>query len=102
MQFCPKCGAILIQKTKRFACPKCSYASNDKVKLFSCEKMEEKQKIGVLKEKDTNVWPVVTETCPTCGNNKAYYHSVQMRSGDEGETRFYRCAKCKHNWQARN
>ena len=99
MEFCPKCGTILVQKTKRFACLKCKYVSKNKIKLISSEKIENKEKIGVLKEEDSSVWPVVKETCPKCGHNEAYFHSVQMRSGDEGETSFFKCTKCKNTWR---
>lgn len=99
MQFCPKCGAVLIQKKKLFACPKCSYTTNEKVKIVSTEKLSKKEAIEVLHEKDTNIWPVVAETCPKCGNPKAYYFTAQMRAGDEAETRFLKCVKCKHIWR---
>lgn len=99
MQFCPKCGLILVQKRKRFVCPKCSYVAKDKVKLKTSEKMEEKQEIGVLKEKDSIVWPIVSLTCPKCGNTTAYFWSTQTRAADEAETRFFRCTKCKYTWR---
>lgn len=102
MEFCPKCGTILVQKIKRFACSKCGYASKEKFKIVSSEKIEDKTKIDVLHEKDSNVWPIETETCPTCGHNKAYFHSSQTRSSDEAETRFFRCVKCGHNWREYN
>lgn len=102
MEFCPRCGSILVQKTKRFACPKCSYASKDKIKLVSSEKVENKKKIGVLHEKDSSVWPIETETCPKCGHNKAYFYSSQTRAGDEAETRFFKCVKCNHSWREYN
>jgi DNA-directed RNA polymerase subunit M len=97
--FCPKCGSILVQKTKRYGCPKCNYSSKDKVKIESTEKMKEKKEIGVLREKDTNVWPVTAATCPKCGHEEAFFWSAQMRAGDEAETRFFRCTKCKHTWR---
>ena len=99
MKFCPKCGAILVQKKKNFSCPKCGYRSKEKIKIISSEKVVKNTKINVINEKDSNVWPVVTEVCPKCGNNKAYYFSAQMRSGDEGETQFFKCSKCKHTWR---
>ena len=99
MQFCPKCGALLIQKKKNFACPKCNYKSKEKIKIISTEKIAKDTKINVLNEKDSSVWPIVTETCPKCGHNKAYYFSAQTRSGDEAETRFFRCVKCEYSWR---
>ena len=97
--FCPKCSSLLMQKKKRFVCVKCGYVSKDKIKLTSSEKIEGIQKIGVLKAEQSNVWPVTDETCPKCGNNEAYYFSVQTRASDEAETRFFRCTKCKHTWR---
>jgi len=99
MDFCPKCGTILVQKKKRWACPKCKYIAKEKIKLTASEQIQSKEKIGVVKETDQGVWPEVKETCPKCGNDKAYFHSVQMRSGDEGETSFFKCTKCKHTWR---
>ncbi|UZE94038.1 MAG: transcription factor S [Candidatus Pacearchaeota archaeon] len=99
MKFCPKCGAILVQKKKNFSCPKCGHRSKEKIKIISSEKVGKVTKIDVLHEKDSSVWPVVTETCPECGNDKAYYFSAQMRSGDEAETQFFKCVRCKKTWR---
>ena len=101
MEFCPKCGTILVKKTKHFSCPKCRYVSREKIKLIASEKIENKNKINVLKKDASNVWPKVKETCPKCGNDEAYTHTVQMRSGDEGETIFFRCTKCSYQWRER-
>jgi len=99
MQFCPKCGFLLVQKRTRFTCPKCGYASKSKVKIKTTEKMAEKTKIGLLKEKEATVWPVTSATCPKCGNRTAYYWTAQLKAFDEAETRFFRCTKCKHTWR---
>lgn len=99
MQFCPKDGLLLVQKRTRFVCSKCGYAAKGKVKIFSSEKIAEKKKIGAIKEKDTNVWPVTSTTCPKCGNSKAYFWSAQLRANDEAETQFFKCTKCKHIWR---
>ena len=42
MEFCPKCGAILVQKTKNFGCPRCNYSSKNKTALKTSEKINEK------------------------------------------------------------
>ena len=99
MQFCPKCGTILVKKKKRFVCPKCGYVSRENLRIVSNEKLMREAKIDVVHEKDTSVWPIVSETCPKCGHNKAYYFTAQTRAGDEAETRFFKCAKCKHTWR---
>ena len=99
MQFCPNCGLVLVKKRKRFSCPKCGYVSKERVRISTSEKMGEKQIIAVLKEKDSTVWPTVATLCRKCGNKLAYTWSAQMRAGDEAETRFFRCTKCKHTWR---
>lgn len=99
MEFCPKCGAILVQKKKRDGCPRCSYSAKGRVKIKTSEKLKEKKEIVVVSEKDSETNPVVTETCKECGNEKAYFWTVQTRSSDEAETKFFKCIKCSHTWR---
>jgi DNA-directed RNA polymerase subunit M len=99
MQFCPKCGAILIQKTKNFGCPRCNYSTKEKVKLETKEALHENIEINVVKEKDMNVLPVVEADCKKCDSKEAYFWTSQTRSGDEAETKFFRCKKCNHTWR---
>ena len=33
MEFCPKCGAVLIHKVKNDGCPRCNYSAKGKIKL---------------------------------------------------------------------
>ena len=61
------------------------------------EKMDEKNKgVAVVKDKGEEIMPVVLEKCPQCGNDKAYFWTVQTRASDESETKFYKCVKCGH------
>jgi DNA-directed RNA polymerase subunit M len=99
MNFCPKCGSILVQKRKNFGCPRCNYASKDKVDLKVSQKVDEAQKIAVIKDKDVDVLPTVAETCSKCGHDKAHFWASQTRSADESETKFFRCKKCRHTWR---
>jgi len=99
MQFCPKCGSMLVQKRKNFGCPRCSYATKEKVKLKISEKLADKEKISVVTDKDLDVLPTVEETCSKCGHSDAHFWTSQTRSGDEAETKFFRCKKCKHTWR---
>ena len=99
MQFCPKCGAILVQKGKNFGCPRCRYATKDKVDLKIKDKMDEQQEVSVIKDKDVDTMPSVEMKCKKCGHMEAHFWTSQTRSSDESETKFYRCKKCKHTWR---
>ena len=99
MEFCPKCGSILVQKRKRDACLRCSYSAKGRVKIKASEKIGEKKGIAVISEKETQVFPITTETCKKCGHDKAYFWTIQTRAGDEAETKFFKCTKCKHTWR---
>jgi len=98
MEFCPKCGAVLIQKRKNYGCARCEYSTKDKFKIKTSEKIEEKSKVVVIK-KEMNTLPVVIERCKKCGNDKAYFWTIQTRAGDEAETKFFKCTKCDHTWR---
>lgn len=94
MEFCPRCGAIIVEKRKNYGCPRCNYSSKEKPKLIVSEKLEEKKQIAVVKEKEIEVHPIVTNECKKCGHEKAYFWTVQTRASDEAETKFFKCAKC--------
>jgi DNA-directed RNA polymerase I subunit RPA12 len=51
---------------------------------------------GVVPAKVKKV--VVNEDCPECDSKQMYYFTRQMRSADEGQTVFYECVKCGHNF----
>ncbi len=99
MEFCPKCGSVLEEKRKNIGCVRCGYTSKSKIKLSTNEKIEAVKEIGLVKENDADVSPIVPNTCPKCNHKEAYFWTSQTRSGDEAETRFFRCVKCKHTWR---
>lgn len=99
MEFCPKCGAVLVQKTKNYGCPRCNYSTKDRVKINTSEKINERGEVAVISSKDSHTLPKITETCKKCGNKTAYFWTVQTRSGDEAETKFFKCTKCEHTWR---
>ncbi len=99
MQFCSKCGSILVQKTKNWGCPRCGHATKEKVKINITEKFGEKQKIDVVKDKDVDVLPTVEKECKKCGHKYSHFWTSQTRSSDEPETKFFRCKKCENTWR---
>ena len=100
MEFCPKCGSVIIITDKKVAkCPRCNYRPKTKVKIEASEHIRGKPEIGVITDKDTDVFPITNAVCPKCKNKEAYFWSSQTRAGDEAETRFFRCTKCKHTWR---
>jgi DNA-directed RNA polymerase subunit M len=102
MMFCPKCGSLLRPKTdkkrKVMACS-CGYTNKDVESAQISEKLvKEDKKVSVVEEND-NVLPETDAKCPECGNERAHYWLVQTRAGDEPETKFLKCTKCKHTWR---
>ncbi|MBW2991540.1 transcription factor S [Candidatus Woesearchaeota archaeon] len=100
--FCPKCGSLLKPKTEKkkkvLACS-CGYSTKDLAAAEIKEKIvKDDKKVEVVSE-DENVLPETDVKCPECGNDKAYYWTQQMRAGDEPETKFLKCTKCKHIWR---
>ncbi len=99
MEFCPKCGSIILVNDKNAACAKCNYKPKGKIKIQASEKIERAEKISVIDESKMNTFPVVQIKCPKCGNKEAYFWTLQTRSSDESETKFYKCTKCEHTWR---
>jgi len=98
MEFCDKCGGIIIVKDKKAVCASCGQKSKKKPKIKASEKIEKKTPIAVIKE-DDNIHPIVDMKCVKCKNKKCYFWTQQTRSSDESETKFYKCTKCKHTWR---
>lgn len=99
MEFCPKCGGMIIVNGEKAACAKCSYKLKKKPKLQIVEKIEANKEIPVINEQESEVKPIVEMTCPKCKNKKAYFWTIQTRSADESETKFYKCTKCNYTWR---
>jgi len=98
MEFCPKCGSVIIVGEKT-ACAKCGYRPKGKVKIQSTEKVSKGSNVSVIKEKDVTIYPIVQIKCPQCKHGEAYFWTLQTRSSDEAETKFYKCVKCEHTWR---
>ena len=96
MEFCPKCGALLMMKNTKAGCPRCSYTAKGKVDMKMKEMVNEKVRVAVVSDKQADIYPVTDYSCKKCGHKKSYFWILQMRSGDEAESKFYKCVKCKN------
>lgn len=101
MRFCPKCGSLLKTKTVKnkivLSCA-CGYSSNAENTTLKEEVKHDEKKIEVI-DSEIETHPLINIDCPKCGHKKAYYWLQQTRAGDEPETKFHRCEKCKHTWR---
>ncbi len=99
--FCPKCGALLVPKKdgnkKAMSCS-CGYSENVEAGGTITETIEKGKEIEVVQE-DAEMLPEMEINCPKCSNKKAHYWTAQTRAGDEPETKFMKCTKCKHTWR---
>lgn len=104
MEFCPKCGSMLVidkeSKKTILICRKCGY----KRKKYKSIEIKERPKTNPLDdvvfiERNEETLPKTKAICPKCGNNEAFWWLRQMRSADEPPTTFYRCTKCKYSWR---
>ncbi len=102
MEFCPKCGAILMMKKTKAGCPRCNYTAKGKVDMKIKEIVSEQEPIAVIDEKQANVNPITDWECKKCGSKRAYFWIRQMRAGDEAESKFYQCVKCKNTVRVDN
>ena len=96
MEFCPKCGALLIMKKTRFGCPRCNYMAKGKIDMEIKEEINENVPVAVVSDKLADIHPITDYVCKKCRHKKAYFWIRQMRSGDEPESKFYKCVKCKN------
>jgi len=102
MEFCPNCGSILMMKKTKAGCPKCSYVAKGKVDMEMKEEVDVKIGVAVLDEKAMNVNPITDWDCKKCKSKRAYFWIRQMRSGDEPESKFFECVKCKDTTRVDN
>jgi DNA-directed RNA polymerase subunit M len=108
MKFCPKCGSLLkieeIREKRYFVCPNCRYREEAKrERMIVSERIpkDEKKKVVLFKKgEELEQFPITKISCPSCGNNEAYWWVQQTRSADEPPTTFYKCRKCGYTWRS--
>lgn len=101
MEFCPKCGSLMLPKGNSLLCEKCGHVEElRKPEEYTLvKKVEEKMGDVNVVEEEKMALPTVKTTCPSCGNHTAYWWILQTRRADEPPTRFYRCTKCGKTWR---
>ena len=100
--FCPKCGSVLLPKkegSKKTLVCSCGYKSSNVEQTKITENVAKKSGDIEIVEKKINILPKTKAKCEDCGNNEAFFWTVQTRAGDEPETKFLRCVKCEHTWR---
>ncbi|HEV2231105.1 MAG TPA: transcription factor S [Thermoplasmata archaeon] len=98
--FCPKCHRLM-RPLKASGVWKCTSCGTE-VPLGRAQQVGRvdptARSVGVI-ESSTSTLPTAEETCPKCGNSKAYWVLRQTRGADEPETRIFECTKCGHKWR---
>src|SRR3989338_3287476 len=101
--FCPKCGSLLLPKkdgNKKILVCSCGYKSSDLSQSKITETMARKSKeVEVIEKSDIETLPKIQADCEKCGHKKAFYWTMQTRAGDEPETKFMKCEKCRYTWR---
>ncbi|MBI2076672.1 MAG: transcription factor S [Candidatus Aenigmarchaeota archaeon] len=99
IDFCKKCGSIMLPEKKRMKCRSCGYSIKKTTKELKLVEKKQTKKPVVVLEKDSIVLPITDKECEKCSNPRSYYWMQQTRSADEPPTQFFRCTKCKHVWR---
>ena len=103
IDFCAKCGAIMIPEKKAkhiyLKCRKCGAEKKKDIKGLKISEEKKRTKGVVVIEGDSNVLPLTDKLCPKCEHARAHWWLQQTRSADEPPTQFFRCEKCRHTWR---
>ena len=92
------------KKGEEVKCPSCGKAKKAKEELIISKKVEKKEEYEIVDKSNpvAEIHPLTDAICPKCKHKKAYYWTKQTRAGDEAETQFYKCEKCKNQWRKYN
>ena len=91
----------MMKKTKA-GCPRCNYIAKGKIDMEIKEEVHEQAPVVIVDEKVGNVNPITDWECRKCNSKRAYFWIRQMRAGDEAESKFYQCTKCKNTVRVDN
>ena len=98
MNFCKKCGSLVLPKKGILKCS-CGLVIKEEAKIVEESLKNKHKKIEIIDPEKDTINPTVEANCPKCAHNKAEFWTLQTRSSDEPETRFFKCASCKHTWR---
>jgi DNA-directed RNA polymerase subunit M len=99
--FCPKCGSLLRLGSsggKKILVCSCGYKGKHESVTIKEKVRKEEDTVDVVDEEE-NILPKTEAQCPKCGHKTAFFWTVQTRAGDEPETKFLKCEKCKATWR---
>ncbi|KAI4337994.1 hypothetical protein L6164_016351 [Bauhinia variegata] len=65
---------------------------------ISAEDIRRELGINIIDEQKVQL-SKVNKKCEKCGHDEASFYTRQMRSADEGQTTFYTCTRCGHQFQ---
>ncbi|KAI9243552.1 transcription factor S-II-domain-containing protein [Phascolomyces articulosus] len=102
--FCPECGNLLDMPGADddiLLCNQC-YEQTKVVTTSSAHAFQSPLKARrhlVQQSKNAKeAEATIKEKCPNCDNDEMAYHTMQLRSADEGQTVFYSCKKCGYKY----
>ncbi|RKP09463.1 hypothetical protein THASP1DRAFT_28742 [Thamnocephalis sphaerospora] len=109
--FCPACGNLLdsISENVVVVCNQCGHSQSARhfeefeVVTKSAENafsspLKLKRMLVQQQTKQREKAATIKEKCPKCGAPEMSFHTMQLRSADEGQTIFYNCVKCGHKF----
>jgi DNA-directed RNA polymerase subunit M len=105
MDFCKKCGSVMVAKEEKskviLICKKCGFKLRHYKPLEIAEEVKKKPLDSdvVIIEKNEETLPTTKAECPKCSHTEALWWLQQTRSADEAPTLFLRCTKCRHSWR---
>ena len=105
MEFCPRCGKMLIPADGKIECS-CGFTKSltktDIKKQYKMEGDKKPETKVIVTDRKNVALPTTKITCYKCGGTKGYWWTVQTRSADEAPTNFIRCANCGNTWRSSN
>ncbi|EPQ27973.1 uncharacterized protein PFL1_06880 [Pseudozyma flocculosa PF-1] len=117
--FCSNCGSLLdfAKDDDSIRCEPCGAVQDATVydnlrvttkshpSAFPSALRQKRQLVSTAANYDDAAAPAeatIKEKCPGCGHDEMNFHTLQMRSADEGSTVFYTCPKCGYKFSQNN